>query len=335
MSISIIPLFFVSIESVLWFGNRFFGEPSKTKDIIAQNEMKSHSGNIFKSNGIIFPTKYSSEYFNINEEGFRTYEFKQKKTTTRIALIGGSTTYGINVADQNTIPKILEKIITNSRKKVSVWNLGVSGINSYDEFKILKSTHEKINPDIVVFYHGANDFAKIYNELKKKNTKSLILEDKLINRIYVILNQFQTISIIKMIIYFFKEILSVEEKINEDLLLSKDFIEQGEEISEYCNFNGLQCYFFLQPLLETKKYLTFFETKILYERKFIFPNYGDLYNIFVDNVIESSHVEYVDLRHTLNDIKKRFFYDYVHTTTNGNKIIAHKIYELLVKNKAF
>ena len=167
--------------------------------------MNTHSGNIFKSNGIIFPTKYSSKYFNINDEGFRTYEFKRKKTTTRIAFIGGSTTYGINVADQNTIPKILEKIITNYRKNVSVWNLGVSGINSYDEFKILKSTYEKIKPEIVIFYHGANDFAKIYNEVKKKNTKSLILEDKLINRIYVVLNQFQTISIIKMIIYFLKK----------------------------------------------------------------------------------------------------------------------------------
>ena len=97
----------------------------------------------------------------------------QRKTTTRIALIGGSTTYGINVADENTIPKILEKIITNSGRKVSVWNLGVSGINSYDEFKILKSTHKQINPDIVVFYHGANDFAKIYNEVKKKKKPNL------------------------------------------------------------------------------------------------------------------------------------------------------------------
>lgn len=335
LSISIIPLFFVSIESLLWFGNRFFGEPSKTEDIIAQNEMEKHSGNYFKSNGIIRPTKYSSKYFNINEEGFRTYEFKQKKKTTRIAIIGGSTTYGINVADQNTIPNILEKVIKNSRKKVSVWNLGVSGINSHDEFKILKSTHKKINPDIVIFYHGANDFANVYSEVKKKKTKSLILEDKLINRIYVTLNQFQTTSIIKMIIYYFKEILSVEEKINEDLLLSKEFTKQGEKISEYCNLNSLQCYFFIQPLLETKKYLTLFETKILYERKFIFPNYGNFYNIFVDNVIESSQIEYIDLRYTLNDNKKRFFYDYVHTTTSGNEIIANKIYEALVKNKAF
>ena len=122
----------------------------------------------------------------------------------------------------------------------------------------------------------------------------------------MILNQFQTISIIKMVIYFFKDILSVKKEINEDLFLSKNFTNQGEKISEYCNFSGLQCYFFLQPLLETKEYLTFFETKILYERKFIFPNYGNLYNIFVDNVIESSQVEYVDLRHTLNDIKKDF-----------------------------
>ena len=81
--------------------------------------------------------------------------------------------------------KFLRKLLQTIEKNVSVWNLGVSGINSYDEFKILKSTYEKINPEIVVFYHGANDFAKIYNEVKKKNTKSLILEDKLINRIYV------------------------------------------------------------------------------------------------------------------------------------------------------
>ena len=49
--------------------------------------MNTHSGNIFKSNGIIFPTKYSSKYFNINDEGFRTYEFKRKKQQLELPLL--------------------------------------------------------------------------------------------------------------------------------------------------------------------------------------------------------------------------------------------------------
>jgi hypothetical protein len=329
--ISVTPLVFVSIESMLWFSNKFLGEPSSTADIIAQNEMKSRSKEIFVSDGITFPTKYSSKFFNINDNGFRTYDFRIKKENTRIAIIGGSTTYGINVADHNTIPGILEQMIEkSSTEKISVWNLGVSGINSFDELKVLKSTYKFIKPNFVVFYHGANDFANLYYKRNNNEEKSLIIRDNPKNRMYFILNQFQTISLMKMAIYFFNYKISKKEKEVYNNLNINLFIEQVKRISNFCDSVNISCFFFIQPLLETKNNLTFFEKKIFYERKFVFPKYGKLYNIFANQLLTDAEIDYIDLRNILNFKNKRLFYDYVHTTSKANKIIAQEILNSLV-----
>ena len=49
--------------------------------------MNTHSGNIFKSNGIIFPTKYSSKYFNINDEDSEHMNLNEKKQQLELPLL--------------------------------------------------------------------------------------------------------------------------------------------------------------------------------------------------------------------------------------------------------
>ncbi len=332
---SITPILFVSIESFLWLGNKFFGEPSEYQDMIAQNEMKKHAGENFKSNGIVFPSKHSSEFFSVNTSGFRTYSFKKKKDAPRIAMIGGSTTYGINVSDNNTISKILENIINNKIGNVSVWNLGVSGINSFDEYKVLESNTTAIKPDIIIFYHGANDFAQIYYELFNTKNQSLILEDNIKNRIYIALNQFHITSLLKIGSYLFKTKILGETKLNSPDFSIESFESQINKTSNFCTINNLKCFFFMQPILENKKDLTFFEKKILFERKYFFPEYGKLYDLFAQKVIANQSLNYFDLRHILDKDNNRHFYDYVHTTSNANKIIANKIFDYLITNNGF
>ena len=69
------------------------------------------------------------ELYSMNSEGFRGSEFIKNKPddTYRIITVGGSTTFGSGVTNENTWPKILEKKLQNisKGKNIEVINAGI------------------------------------------------------------------------------------------------------------------------------------------------------------------------------------------------------------------
>ena len=111
-----------------------------------------------------------SEHININNQGFRTYDFniKKKEKEKRIIILGGSTTFGYNLADKNTISKQLEKMYKNQNTKV--FNLGMNHFNFNDEVITIKMFIETIKPNKIIFYHGLNDvIGKVYKKVTGNN----------------------------------------------------------------------------------------------------------------------------------------------------------------------
>ena len=99
--------------------------------------------------------------YNMNSEGFRGSEFSKDKpdNTYRIIAVGGSTTFGSGVTNENTWPKILEKKLQNlsESKKIEVINSGISGMNSFSESKLIKQKLIHYKPDLIIVYDGMND----------------------------------------------------------------------------------------------------------------------------------------------------------------------------------
>lgn len=95
-----------------------------------------------------------------NALGFRGEEIVQPKAPgeTRIACLGGSTTYTGFVDDyRQAYPYLLERILTEKGRNVSVINAGAGGWSSWEslinfEFRVLD-----LDPDIIIVYHGIND----------------------------------------------------------------------------------------------------------------------------------------------------------------------------------
>jgi lysophospholipase L1-like esterase len=94
------------------------------------------------------------------------------KDTIDIYFFGGSTTFGFNVADNETIPsqflQLYKEKFPNGRS-VRVYNYGTPTYYSYQELMLLsKLLFEGKRPDIVIFLDGVNDFwfakASYYNQ---------------------------------------------------------------------------------------------------------------------------------------------------------------------------
>ena len=136
-----------------------------------ENEMFSHlekeqieslcneNLNLTFMNDRVLPT--DGETTSINSEGFRGVEFSPIKpnNTYRIVMIGGSTTFGTGVFDNETVPFQLEQKFQseNSEFDVEVINAGLGGSWSKLEVDLIKNKIIDYDPNLLIVYDGAND----------------------------------------------------------------------------------------------------------------------------------------------------------------------------------
>lgn len=89
-----------------------------------------------------------------NSGGFRGDEFPSVKAKSRVACIGGSTTYGVGVGDDQTWVFQLGQLLGPGYE---VLNFGIPGHSSVEHRKMLPQILDRYSPDVVVFQMGLND----------------------------------------------------------------------------------------------------------------------------------------------------------------------------------
>ena len=113
----------------------------------------------FKPNQVLADPEVYRRPVRINNQGFRGADFALAKPagTFRILCLGDSTTFGWSVADDETYPFQLEKLLRERYpgRPVQVLNLGVTGYTSLQGRELFRS--ENFRPDLVVFAFGPND----------------------------------------------------------------------------------------------------------------------------------------------------------------------------------
>jgi lysophospholipase L1-like esterase len=78
----------------------------------------------------------------------------------RIAVLGGSTTFGVGVTDEDTWPFRLQQILGD---KFSVRNYGVPGYSTAENIIQMALLVPETKPHIVVYYEGENDIRNYHN----------------------------------------------------------------------------------------------------------------------------------------------------------------------------
>lgn len=108
---------------------------------------------------------YSGKYINTNQFVRKSVPDKyintSKPTPVKVYLFGGSTMFGFNVMDKETIPSSLAEMYAAKCEdcpSLEVYNYGILSYYSYNELMLLTqllfTNHE---PDVVIFLDGLND----------------------------------------------------------------------------------------------------------------------------------------------------------------------------------
>jgi lysophospholipase L1-like esterase len=100
---------------------------------------------------------------SISSAGLRDVEFAQLKPKDhfRIAVIGDSVAFGPRVRQGDAIPKVLERLLNDTRPgtapRYEVLNFAVEGYNSKQIARRLETTVAGFQPDLVVYVYCLND----------------------------------------------------------------------------------------------------------------------------------------------------------------------------------
>ena len=96
-----------------------------------------------------------------NRLGFRGPEVSVQKPagTVRVVLLGGSTSHGVGVNDNETIDAYLRTILAGElpTRRIEVVNLAFDGYDSYQDFERLRTDGLPLDPDVVIVNSGIND----------------------------------------------------------------------------------------------------------------------------------------------------------------------------------
>lgn len=158
--------------------NQQLVRPGATEEMNRQIAEETHYSNRFEYEPWVEfrNIDYQGKFVNVSGSQRRSVpsEFINPLSadTVDIFFFGGSTTFGFNVADNETIPSQflqLYKAKYPAGKSVRVYNFGTPTYYSYQELMLFtKLLFEGRRPDVVIFIDGVNDFwfakASYYNQ---------------------------------------------------------------------------------------------------------------------------------------------------------------------------
>ena len=106
-------------------------------------------------------------YVSVSAEGFRAVAeqaaWPPPADAFTVFVLGGSTTFGYGVADNETIPSYLQEILREQVDgPVNVYNMGSSGwISLQERLRLTNLLLEGYRPDLAIFVDGLNDFGRV------------------------------------------------------------------------------------------------------------------------------------------------------------------------------
>jgi len=324
-------LLLVSAEGVLIAADKL-DEPVGADDLKARKMMKANWGKQrYKDVPLVAPTR--STVFNVNRDGFRTYELDTPRTSEhRILLLGGSTGFGWGVADAHTIGSNLERMLTRKTgKTVKVFNLSVPAVAFDTENLMLRDFGAEVSADVVVFYHGANDGLAWFEQTVGRADARQTLAPSIFSR-EALLHYAYKSRVFRLAVEAFTPPSPGDTGPDIDVSKAVEVYDSDfRESQRLCM--STKCLYVIQPILFNKRPRTTREVKIHRRASALFPFYEQMYDKYTDALINRGFANHVDARGVFEGSSEDIFLDYVHVSPRGNEMIARFIVEALCTGK--
>jgi len=286
-------------------------------------------------------------HITTDEKGFRVnprVDYRAKHGL-RIFAIGGSTMEEIVLDDESTWTHLVQEGIAKRGKSVEVLNTGVSGLRAANHLATLKVV-ARLEPDLVIFLVGANDWAKQIKDRFEHNfwkpvslrdsALGMILDGAVISplrrRITGRTSADQTDVIDGLEGLTRSGQLSLHRPVTHTFRpteVAADYAATLREISSLCKENRLTCLFMTQPNaysgatpadLRSRFWMT--PPWATYTLDFeSMTHIASLYNEFLKSFAAQEGHPLCDLAPGMEPLPK-FFYDDLHFTDEGARRVA-------------
>lgn len=168
INISILLIGVLLIE--LFFGGWFNSSNQLSNlGIIRDVKFEYDVSHLYKTDN---PTiSYSRDQYGLR--GISSFDQPEK---IKILTVGGSTTDQRYLDDSKTWQEVLEKEYQKDGKEIYISNAGVDGQSTYGHIKSTEIWFPKIEslqPEIIIFYVGINDFYRVSSDSKYDNIQQL------------------------------------------------------------------------------------------------------------------------------------------------------------------
>ncbi|MEC9375101.1 MAG: SGNH/GDSL hydrolase family protein [Pseudomonadota bacterium] len=169
--------------NVFAYGTPFYVDPYRAADEIRTVQMHDNELSGY-SKYLAGQVRYdvdpvTKERFQviINNFGFRgrNFEIAKKPNVIRIVTLGASSTFGYYSREDFTYPMQLEGILNNSAaQEFEVINLGIPHLTAEQIAALFEAEAIPLNPDVVTFYEGNNDSARLWEFINDDLQPSLL-----------------------------------------------------------------------------------------------------------------------------------------------------------------
>jgi lysophospholipase L1-like esterase len=296
---------------------------------------------------------FIGNYINIYRSGIR--HTKQYNVTTndtnrviKIFMFGGSTLWGCGARDDYTIPSLVSKILSEHSVNVNITNFGESGyVNTQEVICLLLELQKNNIPDIVVFYDGVNDVFSAFqngkaglpqNEFNRRAEFNLLSSyNKLIKQsLLIICRKSATYRLCSAVA---RKLFNHNDANNEIVLNRKEYHKVSlDVINIYLSnlelINKISCgrfiaMFYWQPIIYDKNNLTEYERRQRCSDSIDF--YKTVYTMVKTKAPLFDGYHFYNISDIFKDNTKPIFIDYCHLNETGNKIIAYRIADDILK----
>ncbi len=257
--------------------------------------------------------------FEVRKFAFRSGEAKLEKPpgVFRVICVGGSSTYGKEVEDDQVWPYLLEKKLRDGGVDAQVVNAGVTGYSSFQILILLREYLLSYNPDVVLMYAGFNDMALSAGPYTMRELWEMMHgEASGLSSFVMGAQNILSRSIVYNALRF--AIVGARRKIERSgkviVANRHEFIRNVREINELCAQNGVR---FL-AMAEATQYDDFY------------------YHTGLDELAKRRKIPFRDVYARFRRMPRadKWFADVVHLTPEGNRVVAEIAYDLLNESKA-
>jgi hypothetical protein len=127
-----------------------------------------------------------------------------------------------------------------------------------------------------------------------------------------------------------------DQNANNDRLssLAEGYFLDAESVKQYFDNNSIKTVFIIQPCLCTKKVKTLNEAMINLGLEQSYPGYNRFYTNFLDIIVGLNKIKQLPIYEVADEFDNYegpIYWDYVHVSSVGNRMIASRIANLLEK----